>query len=245
MPYRRTARRPRRTTATRRRTTNKRTRRIARTEAKKVVSKGHPVQYFDTAIALVQGATPTSYSMLSSLLANDQILDTTVAQSNAVRWIAPGASVQKTEYRKVHILGIYYRLRFTAAQSTALLTADLYNTMRFIMFWSDSSYADPVTQILNTPDGMLDTRDVARKYVDKTIPLMQMAFQSNGYNAPQTKFYKKFIKVNRVIECFSDQAGTNWNTKKGTLRTQFVSDSLAAPSPDVNGVIRIYFKFLD
>lgn len=218
---------------------------VAHREAIRVVRRNHPLQYFDVVVSTNVTSTTGNVQLLDPLLTNGGILDTDLAGSNLVRHFSAAGVIQDTEARRVHVLGCYFRLRAVAAQATAVLTTDLFNVIRYTMFWSDASYRDTVTQTLNDVDGMFDTRDVARKYVDRTVTLGQKTFQSNDYSSPEQRFHKRFFRIGRVIECYSNNAGSLWDTKKGTFRLQYVSDSGATPHPTLAGTIRVYFKLLD
>nr|WAE42915.1 MAG: capsid protein [Cressdnaviricota sp.] len=245
MPYKR--RTPARATKRRpyKKKANTTMRKVARTEARKVVRQNHPIQFYDIDVNLTSTTSISSYNLLNTLLANGGILDSQ-PQANEQRYIlASGSTINNTESRKVMITGIYFRLRFIASQATAVITSDLFNSIRHTMFYSDTPYSDSVTQILNDVDGFIDTRDIKRKHFDRMVTLGQNAFDTNSYSSPQQKTFIKFFKCRYTLDCFSDNAGTNWQNKKGTLEYQLVSDSAAAPHPTVAGGIRVYFRTLD
>lgn len=221
------------------------TKKIVRKEVIRELKVTHPIQFYDIPMNNTVTTTTTVLNLLDPILQNGGFLDS-MPYTNQIRNMLVGTGLAKnTEFRKVLISGVHFRFRFVASQASALLNVDLFNCVRHTFIYSDSDYRTAISQYLNSCDGMVDVRDVDRKYFDKTVILSQQAFQSNGYSSPQQKFFQKFVKVNRTLKCFSDSTGTNWNTTKGDMLWEAVSDSSVPPSPSVIGIIRVYFRYMD
>jgi hypothetical protein len=139
------------------------------------------------------------------------------------------------------------RVQIVGAQATAILPADLYNSVRYAVYktgrnFSDLSYAY-LSGVVN--HGILD--DVTAIYVDETVSLPTQAFDAtSGYNVPQVvnKFHR--IPLNLMLDFYSlTAAGTgSWDTVKEDILIDRVSDSSITPHPSVSYNARIFFRFM-
>lgn len=146
------------------------------------------------------------------------------------------------------ITGIYINGLITGSQGNTLLPADIYNNVRMRMVWNGDSFLDP--QTLSVPSSItspFDTRHSTRTYFDKTFYLPTITFDSSNNAVPTQRPFRKFIKINRVIEAFSTTTtGTtaDWDTKEGNLMLYMWSDSAVSPHPTVEAHFSLFYKYI-
>ncbi len=137
------------------------------------------------------------------------------------------------------------RNRVVGAQANSLLSGDLYNTVRFVLYDTSVRYLSSNSSIISDVDGFPDTADVNKVLYDVQYSLPSQAFDSaTGYNVPQVLSDEKTFQLNRKLVCWTNaNAGTSgWNTREGDILFDVVSDSSAAPHPTISIYFRIYYS---
>lgn len=148
--------------------------------------------------------------------------------------------------QRVFVHHIELRLLFVGAQSNALASADLFNSIRLAVYRVGPSYQESSTSYLTNvvSAGVLD--DVEEIYYDKITPLPSQAFDSNiNYNVPQVRTSFHQIPINRRLNWFSlTSTGTaTWDTETNDYMIDVVSDSAIAPHPTMEWSARIFFSY--
>lgn len=198
----------------------------------------------------------SSFSITTSLYAHKllrDLLDVKLASSNQTTGNQlPLYNIPGEDYRrlKVHILGIHINGYVRGSQGNALVAADLFNNIRMRIIWSSNTYTESPTSITTAPTTLFspfDDREVKKVYMDKLFYLPSISFDSSNYNVPTQRSFKKYIKINRVINCFSTtdaDTTTTWDTQTGDLVLQAYSDSSVTPNPNLDYSVRLYYKYI-
>jgi hypothetical protein len=150
--------------------------------------------------------------------------------------------------QQLYISHLEVRIQMVGAQSTTLLSADLYNSIRYAIYMTGKNFSSGSYKYLNdtVTGGILD--DIKRLYVDKVVSLPSQAFDSvNSYNVPQVVNLFNKIPIEQVFNFYSlTPSGTStWDTEERDLLIDFVSDSSVTPHPLIQYNIRIFFSFLN
>lgn len=229
--------------STRNRKLTKKEKAQVKTIASQAIKKSYPIQSTYQQHFYSVSTTLTSQKVLSDLLA------VRLPQSNLDNTLPlyslPGDAFKKL---KVLVTGVYVHAQIRGNTGTGIASADLFNNIRMRMFWTDNSYSDNIE--LKNPSNThapLDNRDVARVYFDKSYYLPTISFDPSGYAVPTQKIFKRFVRINRVIECFSisdTSSSTAWDTKKGDLYFSVWSDSSLTPHPSVDVSFQVYYKYM-
>jgi len=157
---------------------------------------------------------------------------------------------QNTAYRlrqRIRIEYLELNAIVTGGQATSILPADLYNTVRMVIYISGQAFQEASQTYLSSVINHPNTLDIDTVLHDHTYCLPSQAFDSTGgYNVPQVLHKFSHIPVNRVFPFYSSTTtGTGaWDTEKFDLILEHVSDSSATPHPDVTYQVRIFFSFV-
>lgn len=181
----------------------------------------------------------TNYTILGP------IHDTFVNNPQITKPIAFGAGTIRYQAAVV-IHGLCVRYRVVGAQSNILASGDLHNTTRQILWESGASYQDTTIAIGTGLDNWYDNSDIVRIHHDQALSLPTQAYDStSGYNAPNVKIVERYLPINRRYDWFStNNPPTVWDTKKGDLLFNFISDSSVTPHPTIWASIRIYYDMI-
>jgi len=157
--------------------------------------------------------------------------------------IVQGTAASNRIGDRIYARGVNIRL--------ALQAGDPYNNLRFIVFRAKTGtviqpgLTGTFVQSLLSGVGSSGTQwlqpvDTDRfvVYYDKTFNLKFMPLDgSTGTSIPQTKFFNKFIKVNRPMQW--DRSGS----MNDDVYMVAISDSAGVPNPGaIAGFVRVYFK---
>lgn len=134
------------------------------------------------------------------------------------------------------------RFNLVGSQTNAILPADTFNRVRVLLYWTKSPFSSSVTTNALTIDTLIDRRDVDVVLYDKVHSLSSTAFDSaSGYNVPATRSIELKIPLNLRQEIFSTGGGATWDSRAGSFKLAFVSDSAVAPHPTFSGQFRLYY----
>jgi hypothetical protein len=193
------------------------------------------LQYVDT---IVNG-TVTTTGVTGSLLANLAALYASFPQSTTPVMINGTAQWVSA----VTVTHIDIQWKFVGSQETTLVNADLYNTMRGIVYYTDNHTGEaPVSPLVGT-DQQLDLQDVAEIYCDHNKVLPSQASES-AVNVPDLWIGRVQRPVNRAFDWYTTvAAGTsNWFTRRGDIYYAVISDSSIIPSPTFFLSARVFFQ---
>lgn len=149
--------------------------------------------------------------------------------------------------QKIRIRRIEVRVLCIGSQGSALLPADLYNSIRFALYTTGKSYADAnITYLTGVYQGTT-TQDVTHILLDETALLSSQAFDSANYNAPNQTYFTAAFNCNWPMTWFSTTAtgtGGAWDSQSGDMIFAHISDSAVAPSPTINYTVRTFFEYV-
>lgn len=218
-----------------------------KSEVKRIASnqikKSYPIQMTDYSISGSIGTSLSPFGM------TDTLLNTILPNSNAT-YDLPLYQLPGENYRrlKIMITGLNVNLAIRGGTGTAILPADLYNNVRMRLIWSDLQQSDVYTTLAPSDvHAPLDNRNVSRVYFDKLFYLPTIAFDPSGYAIPTQRFYRKFFKINRMLEAYTtvdSGTSTDWDTKTGKLMLLVYSDSSVTPHPTITGHCQLFYKYV-
>lgn len=225
------------------RTTRKQRKREKLNVARSFTSTSLPQQSFvDFQQTVTPTATPVQYSMLSPILSSTGILQQFPA--HAKPYYRNGAFGLR---QRITLLRVELTYQVIGAQSNAILSADIYNTVRLAVFSTGVSYLDTNAEYLTGTLTGPNPDQARRIYYDKVHVLMTNAWNaSSGYNSPGVQTVQKSVPLNMVLDTSSTTtsgSGTDWRTDGSDLIINYVSDSSVSPHPTVQLTARIYFKY--
>jgi len=147
----------------------------------------------------------------------------------------------------IHVHGLCMRYRIVGAQSNVLASGDLYNSTRQIVWETGASYQDTTIAIGTGLDNWYDNSDIVRIHHDHTVNLPTQAYNtSSNYNVPQVIVVEKYLPINRRYDWFStNNPPTSWDTKRGDILLNFISDSGVSPHPTLWISCRIYYDMIE
>lgn len=211
--------------------------------ANQSIKKSYPIQQDMSSYDKVVTSTVQSESMLNSLLG--VTLPKMNTDDNLPLYNIPGEDYRRL---KVMITGVYLTILVRGSTGTALASSDLYNNIRIRCSWSNATFSEsPVFLAPTSIPAPVDTRDDERVYFDKIFYLPSITFDPSGYAVPTQKTFRKFIKVNRIIDCFSTSDSditSDWDTKKGNMLIRCWSDSTVTPHPSISGNYTVFYKYM-
>ncbi len=184
-------------------------------------------------------AIPTSVTLLTSI---QGLLQTYPQHCTPTYQGAIGFRLRQ----KIYISHIEMRALVVGAQSNALVSADLFNSLRMAMYIGGPSFQNTSQLYLQSVAGSSTLLDVDRLLLDETVSLPTQAFDAaSGYNVPQVKNIYRYIPVHREFIFYSQTpSGTaNWETEKCDLLFDTVSDSSVIPHPTIEYSMRIFFEY--
>ncbi len=202
-------------------------------------------KYFDAEL-VSQAVSTTTYGPETVL---GQLLNDTTsvcALSPGIRTVSMVANDPVYNVR-IRLLYAELRNRVVGAQSNSLLSGDLYNSVRFILYLSGFKYSDSPAATLTSVDAFPNLAYVSKVFYDKQYSLPSQAFDSaNGYNVPQVISDLRHIPLNVDLDLYTENnSGTSgWDTRFGDLCFEVVSDSSATPHPNISSYFRIYYEIL-
>lgn len=218
-----------------------------KTEVKRIadrtIKKSYPIQQDIS----TYNKTPTNVYQGTKMF--ESLLGIILPKSNALETL-PMYNVPGDDYRrlKIMITGCYVTLLVRGGEGNVILPPDLYSTVRLRCVWSNATFSEfPVHNSPTTVIAPFDARDSERVYFDKVFYLPTITFDPSGYAVPSQKTFRKFIKINRIIDCFSisdTDTTTDWDTKKGTMMMYCWSDSAVVPHPTITGTYTFYYKYM-
>ncbi len=173
------------------------------------------------------------------------IHDTFVDNPQITKPIAFGAGTIRYQAAVV-IHGLCLRYRLVGAQSNVLASGDLFNSSRQIVWETGATYQDTTIAIGTGLDNWYDNSDIVKIHHDHTVCLPMQAYNSaSGYNAPDVRVVERYIPINRRYDWFStNNPPTVWDTKRGDILFNFISDSGVSPHPTLWCSIRIYYDMI-
>lgn len=196
--------------------------------------------FFDFSLSAISATTTAvSASLLDNLLSSTGILATSDTYAKPI-WI--GNAERWTS--RIHLKHMDVRIHAINSQGTALLAGDLFNTARFMLFVSNTSYggANPLP-LIDTFQFPI-TNNVAKVLCDETFALESTAFTSADLNAPSHDVRSFSCPINTKLDCVSSNTRTTWDTKAGDLYLCYISDSAATPHPFFYFSARVHFSVL-
>lgn len=192
------------------------------------------------------GSTSTSVnqlSLLNNLLSNAGLMNS-FAQFGTPVMYGPSGTIRTRV--KLKLIKLEFNMRTVGSQSNTIASADLFNTMRYVVYITGETFQSTVQYALANVDSGLNTLDIERVLIDKVDCLPSQAFDTvSNYNVPDMKYKKYVIPLNFDLEVFSSTApGTagTWETRERDINLELVSDSSAAPNPQYFYNARIFFK---
>ncbi len=149
--------------------------------------------------------------------------------------------------QRIRIRRLEVRVLCIGSQGSALLPADLYNSIRFALYTTGKSFGDVNTTYLTGVYQGTTTQDVTHILMDETSLLSSQAFDSSNYNAPNQTYFTAAFNCNWLMTWFSSTAtgtGGAWDSQDGDLIFTHISDSSVAPNPTVNYTVRTFFEYV-
>lgn len=150
---------------------------------------------------------------------------------------------------RIRIHHIDVDLTVVGAQSTTLLSGDLYNTLRYAYVvdgkpYDGSGFTVPSAYLTSIVGGTNIT-DVIRVPRDEKISLSSTAYDSaNGYNVPRVVNKAFRLPIDRSFVFYStNPTYTSWSTENCSIFLDIVSDSSVTPHPTFSHNSRIFFTF--
>jgi len=193
--------------------------------------------YFLTGVSSISTMTTNSIlgPITDQLTANPQIAKPVSFGAGTIRYQAA-----------IMIHGLCMRYRVVGAQANILASGDLFNSSRQIIWESGASYQDTTLAIGTGLDNWYDNSDIVRIHHDHVANLPSQAYNtSSGFNVPNVVVVEKYLPINRRYDWFStNNPPTVWDTKKGDILLNFISDSGVVPHPTIWVSIRIYYDFI-
>lgn len=201
------------------------------------------LSFVDFEITVSPTTTAVQYTVLAPLLSSTGLLQQ--FPQHAKPYVRNGNFGLRQRLRITHCEMIY---QVTGAQSNAILSADIYNSVRVAVFQSGVDYLNTNSLYLTGVIAGPRPDQVTRVFYDKLHACQTHAWNgASGYNSPGVVMVKERFSVNMVIDCSSTNAsgsGADWQTDGKDLMINFVSDSAAIPHPTVTVSLRLYFEFL-
>ena len=127
---------------------------------------------------------------------------------------------------------------------SALVGADMYNSMRVVIFITGANYQAATPSSLATVLQHTTTNNVSKPLCDLTYALQSIAFDSNDLNSPSQEWKTFSCPINTIVDCISSSTRTVWDTKGGDLVINYVSDSALSPHPALELTARIHFRVM-
>lgn len=202
----------------------------------------HPFWDFTLSGVNVTG-TPAQYSILDPLLSASGLMQQFPQHAKPFN---RGGTFGLRQFLRIVRFEVVYQV--IGSQSNAILSSDIYNTVRVAMSRSGISYQIVNQALLTSVIGPVNTNEISHIYFDNIHSLMTNAWNaSSGYNSPGVM--NKRININNpfVLECRSGNTsgvGVAWETNGNDFVIDLVSDSSLSPHPLVNMNIRVYFMYL-
>jgi hypothetical protein len=149
--------------------------------------------------------------------------------------------------QRITVFRVEMRVWSIGAQSNALASGDLFNNLRFSFYMAGAQYTDSTEQYLgNGVFGGSDVDDISQVYLDHNSTLSSTAFvTTTGYNVPATRFNCWTIrpKAGFTLYSSSTSGASIWNTERGVLRADVVSDSSVVPHPEFRIQAKFFFEY--
>ena len=160
--------------------------------------------------------------------------------------VAAGGSANTPKwFKNITVQAIEFNLNLTGSQSNALIPADLFNRIRFVV-WSTKFSFTASTNASWDIDSLIDWTRADELIFDQTVSLSSLAFDASNYNSPATQNLRALLPYRHRYNCKSTTTvgglPTAFDTDEDNLLFGFVSDSAASPHPDVSGSFRLYYR---
>jgi hypothetical protein len=178
-------------------------------------------------------------SLFDNLLNSAGILATNDTYARPL-WV--GTAQRWTSRIRIDYMDV--RVQAVGSQGTALIAADLFNTVRAMIFVSPTNYQAA------TPNALVDTirhpltNNIAKVVCDETFLTWTAAFDSADLNSPTHVARQFSCPVGMTVDCITNNTRTTWDTKAGDLVLNWVSDSTLTPHPQFLIACRIHFSVL-
>lgn len=138
--------------------------------------------------------------------------------------------------------------KFIGSESTTLVAADLWNTIRGVLLYTEEDTGSAAPAALVSTDASLNTQDVKEILSDDTTVLTCQAFEStsgtSGNSVPGIRSLRFNVPLNKRFDFYTLTAGGTggWVSKKGNLVYNVVSDSSVVPNPTYWLTVRMWYK---
>jgi len=190
----------------------------------------------------------TSYNILDAIGSSTGLLQQFPQRGTPVSYNNAGTVAYRLRTR-ILIKWIEFEFKMIGSQSTTLVTADLYNVIRWALYLEgpQSGVGSSLSYLTSTIGGTI-IQDKLKIYHDQQYTLVSQAFDTvNADNVPNVK--TGFIKfpINENFTFFSTTTtgvGAVWLSADRTIVLDVVSDSSILPSPTFGYNARIFFEYI-
>jgi len=200
--------------------------------------------FVDQVYSVSVSSTTTSSSLLNELASATGLLQQYPQHADPVYEAGIGFRLRQT----LHLKFMELDFQAVGSQGNALVSGDLFNTMRVAVFLVGETYLSAnlnyLTSIVQT-----DIRDVKHVYLDHLMDLPSQAYDTvSTTNVPQVITKQLLIPINKRISFYSTSAsggGATWESREDDIVVNVVSDSGVVPNPTFNSVFRLWFEFVN
>jgi hypothetical protein len=190
----------------------------------------------------------TSFNILDALGSSTGLLQAFPQHSTPVTYNNAGTVAYRLR-TKIVIDFIEFDFRMIGSQSTTLVAADLYNTIRWALYLEgpQSGVGSSLSYLTSVIGGTI-IQDKMKVYHDQQYPLVSQAFDTvNSDNVPNVKTGFLKFPIHESFTFFSTTTtgvGAPWLSADKTIVLDVVSDSSIIPSPTFGYNARIFFRFM-
>lgn len=234
-----------------------------------MVNKSHPLQFYDFNLATAGGAVDSTGVWMNVLQGVPEFMQTRGYAANPNYYNLTTAN--ETVKIKTYISHIELFAKWIGAEANYLIGGDTYNTVRLSCVYTSYPYnattpGTPADYVIGfypdqvNPPGPDDIWDasgqVSKPLFDRRDSLVVQAETEDlagiTFSVPQIKLINKRIKINKMLTWYTTSRNpdptaslANFYTKRGGISMWTVSDSDAAPHPNLYGTARVWFRFVD
>jgi len=190
----------------------------------------------------------TSFNILDALGSSTGLLQAFPQRATPVTYNNAGTVAYRLR-TKLLVKFIEFEFRMIGSQSTTLVAADLYNTIRWALYLEgpQSGVGSSLSYLTSVIGGTI-IQDKLKVYHDQQYSLVSQAFDTvNSDNVPNLKTGFLKFPINEKFTFFSTTTtgvGAPWLSADRTIVLDVVSDSSIIPSPTFGYNARIFFEYI-